>query len=366
MPQSRSTKRPNSSKKMQPHREEQAELPGLPPAALEAAEGPFFDPLRFAGPEGREERSRFRKIVYSYYNEHGRSFPWRNTHDPWAVLVSEIMLQQTQTERVVPKYKEFMLHFPTAASLASAPLSELLPIWSGLGYNRRALALKRAAAQIVELYGGVLPADEEKLDGLDGVGPYTARAVMAFAFGYPSAFIETNIRSVFIYHFFPGAETVSDREIEPLVSAALDSDDPRSWYYALMDYGVALKKKTGNPSRRSSAYARQSPFAGSHRRIRGAVLRELSLGRPGQQNRGAEDGLFAAENSAAAALGTAEVEGRNARPLSRDELARRLPFAREGVEKAVDELIAEGFIEERKGMLSPAGQKTGSGTKDRG
>lgn len=267
-------------------------------------------------PFGADE---LRKLVWENYRLSGRSFPWRETRDPWAILVSEVMLQQTQTERVVPKYLAFMEAFPDPRALAEAGTDRLLGLWSGLGYNRRALALKAAASEIEGRWGGKLPQGREELESLPGIGPYTASAVMAFAFGLPSVFIETNIRSVFIHHFFPGEEKVPDSRISPLVAESLDREDPRNWYYALMDYGVALKKLHGNPNRRSAHYARQSPFADSHRRIRGAVLRE--------------------------------VGGSSPAPLPVDELARRLPFARERVEKAVADLVAEGFIEYAEGSL---------------
>jgi A/G-specific adenine glycosylase len=282
-------------------------------------EGPYFDRELFLAGGGEKEVAAFRAIVRGHYAKAGRAFPWRETRDPWAILVSEIMLQQTQTERVVPKYEVFLAAFPRPADLAAAPLSSLLALWSGLGYNRRALALKRAAETILERYGGALPASAEELDSLPGVGPYTARAVMAFAFGEASVFIETNIRSVYLYHFFPGEEAVADKLLEPLIARSLDRKDPRSWYYGLMDYGAALKKRIGNPNKRSAQYARQSPFENSHRRIRGAVLRELSS----SGNR-----------------------------LSMDELVSKIPFSRERVEKAAGELAAEGFIEEEEGFLS--------------
>jgi A/G-specific adenine glycosylase len=301
-------------------------------SAKKAFEGRIFDPALFvdAGRKGREERKAFRRLVLDHYWGFGRSFPWRQTHDPWAILVSEIMLQQTQTERVLPKYLAFLEAFPDAASLAAAPLERLLALWSGLGYNRRALALRKAAAVVAGQDGGRLPDTEEGLLALPGVGPYTARAVSAFAFGRPAAFIETNIRTVFLYHFYPEAEAVHDRDLEPLVHAALsvgdgrtpDEADPRTWYYALMDYGVFLKRSHGNPNRRSAHYAKQSPFADSKRRIRGAILREVG------------------------AAGVAAVSG-VAGGLSRDALAARLPFARERVEEALGELVAEGFLRYR-------------------
>jgi|WetSurMetagenome_2_1015567.scaffolds.fasta_scaffold288154_2 A/G-specific adenine glycosylase len=260
---------------------------------------------RALDPEIIEE---FRSQIMERYARAGRSFPWRETRDPWAILVSEVMLQQTQTERVVPKYLAWMKAFPEPSRLAEAPLAEVLALWSGLGYNRRALALRAAAAEIVA--GGGLGDDEASLLALPGVGPYTARAVLAFAFGRPVILVETNIRSVFLHHFFPGSERVKDSEIEPLVDATLIRDDPRNWYYALMDYGVELKRSLGNPNVRSAHYARQSPFADSNRRIRGAILQELGA-------RGAADA---------------------------DLLAAALPFARERVEAALSQLKAEGFV----------------------
>jgi A/G-specific adenine glycosylase len=253
----------------------------------------------------------FRALVMGHFRSSGRAFPWRETRDPWAILVSEVMLQQTQTARVVPKYEEWLRRWPGPAELAAAPLSEVLSLWSGLGYNRRALALVRAAAAVLKDHDGLLPRDEAALLELPGIGAYTARAVLAFAFGLPSVFIETNIRTAFIHHFFAGSGSVPDSRILPLVEATLDRGDPRSWYYALMDYGSALKKEAGNASRRSAHYAKQSPFADSHRRIRGAVLKALALG------------------------GAQETEG----------LAASLPFSRERVEKAIAELVAEGFAE---------------------
>ncbi len=224
------------------------------------------------------------------------------------------MLQQTQTERVLPKYLEWLEAYPDPAALADAPLAEVLGLWSGLGYNRRALALVRAASRIAS--SQAFPDDEDALLELPGVGPYTARAVLAFAFGRPVVLIETNIRSVFLHRFFEGEEGVTDARIAPLVEQTMDRDDPRTWYYALMDYGVEIKKAFGNPNARSAHYAKQGPFADSNRRIRGALLKELSR------------------------RGRADAE----------ELAEALPFARERVRAALGELKAEGFVAESSGV----------------
>ncbi|MCR5723596.1 MAG: A/G-specific adenine glycosylase [Treponema sp.] len=224
-----------------------------------------------------DEISRFQKQVWDFYNQNGRSFPWRNLSDSYAVLVSEMMLQQTQTLRVLPKYTEWMRVFPTAQALAQAPLSEVLSLWNGLGYNRRAVFLQKACQYVCDEFGGIFPTSQESLEKLPGVGPYTAGAVSTFAHNLPNIFIETNIRSVYIHFFFADStEKVSDRDIEALVRQTLDAERPREWYYALMDLGADIKKRLPNPSRKSKQYARQSRFEGSLRQARGAILRQLA------------------------------------------------------------------------------------------
>ena len=218
----------------------------------------------------------FRKTVWSFYRAHGRQFPWRHEADPYRVLVSEIMLQQTQTHRVEPKYELFLETFPVLKSLARASLQELLRVWQGLGYNRRALYLRDAARVMVDEHDGCVPNDPKTLQQLPGIGPGTAGAVCAYAFNCPAIFIETNIRTVFIHHFFRDQAGISDRQIEPLVGTTLDQSNPRDWYYALTDYGVMLKAKHGNPSRQSKHHVRQSKFEGSDRQIRGAIIRMLT------------------------------------------------------------------------------------------
>ena len=220
----------------------------------------------------------FQSMILEFYRQEGRSFPWRETRDPYAILVSELMLQQTQTERVVPKYLAWLEAFPTAADLAAAPFPQVLAAWSGLGYNRRAGYLQSACRQVVQELGGVFPSTAKELQRLKGVGAYTAGAVAAFAFNRPEVFIETNIRSVYLFFFYPDQEKVSDAQLMPLIETTLYRPDPRVWYYALMDYGAALKKSTANPNRQSRHYSRQSRFEGSLRQARGAIVRQLSLG----------------------------------------------------------------------------------------
>lgn len=204
-----------------------------------------------------------------------RPMPWRETHDPYAILVSEIMLQQTQVERVRIKYSEFMASFPDCTALAAAPLEQVLAVWQGLGYNRRALALKRCAAVIAGRPGSDFPRSIPDLEQLPGIGPYTARAVAAFAFGVAEPLIETNIRTLYIHFFFHDREKVDDREILPLVEATLVRETPREWYYALMDYGAYLKREHPNPGRRSRHHQRQSRFEGSNRQLRSRMLRAV-------------------------------------------------------------------------------------------
>ena len=218
---------------------------------------------------------KFQGIIYRHFRDNPRPFPWRRTTDPYRIMVSEVMLQQTQVERVLPKYEAFIVRFPTVTALAEAPLSDVLTLWQGLGYNRRGMMLKHAAEEIVARHGGVVPSIPADLARLSGIGKYTAGAIAAFAFGSPTPFVETNIRSVFIHFFFGDRTDISDREILPLVEQTMDRDNIRDWYNALMDYGAMLKKSIPNPSRRSRQHIRQTPFRGSNREIRGKILKLL-------------------------------------------------------------------------------------------
>ena len=218
---------------------------------------------------------KFRNIIYRHYHKNPRALAWRMTTNPYRILVSEIMLQQTQVERVSSKYKEFINTFPGFRSLSRAPLRNILEVWQGMGYNRRAVALRKIAETVISDFKGRLPSSEDELMKLPGIGRYTASAISTFAFNKPTVFIETNIRRVFIHFFFQERARVRDSEILPLVEKTLDRSNPREWYYALMDFGVMLKKKTENPNKRSAHYRKQSPFQGSNRQLRGMILRLL-------------------------------------------------------------------------------------------
>lgn len=220
-----------------------------------------------------------RRTVYRHFLKHGRKFPWRETRDPYRILVSEVMLQQTQAgERTISKFGSFMDVFPSVTALSRASITEVYKLWQGLGYNRRAKALRDAALKIINEHRGSVPSERAELEALPGVGPYTAGAVRVFAFNKPEVLIETNIRTVFIHHFFPRARRVHDKKLLPLIEQAIDRKNPRKWYSALMDYGAALKRLEGNLSRKSRHYVRQDTFAGSTRDVRGQLLRILSDG----------------------------------------------------------------------------------------
>lgn len=257
-----------------------------------------------------------KRATWRYYYKNQRHFSWRTNRHPYRILVSEIMLQQTQTKRVEEKYTEFLQCFPSVRILANAPFSKVLSIWSGLGYNRRARNLHLAAKKIVSEFRGKVPGTYEELRSLPGVGDYTARAVLAFAFDVPTPFLETNIRSVFIHHLYPGKRAVADRELLPWIEKALDRRRPREWYYALMDYGAFLKSREKGLTARSAAYKKQSAFKGSLREVRGTLLKLLVKG-----------------------------------PQSRRELIQALERPKPMIVRALNDLSCEGLVEERRGII---------------
>lgn len=238
----------------------------------------------------RVKCKKFRDAVWGHWKSNGRhDLAWRSPSlklrrteeilDPYKILVSEIMLQQTQVPRVKEKYREFLKAFPSVRALAKAPLADVLRHWSGLGYNRRGKYLHDAAKMIVAKHKGRVPSVYNELVELPGVGDYTARAVRVFAFNEPDILIETNIRTVYIYEFqniWTSDVHISDVELLPLVARGAEGQNPREWNWALMDYGAHIKKLHGNPARRSKHYTKQSKFEGSLRQVRGAILKALA------------------------------------------------------------------------------------------
>ncbi len=226
-----------------------------------------------------EDIQHFQDTVYSYWKHEGRhDLPWRQTSDPYAICVSELMLQQTQVPRVIEKYIAWMKRFPTVDELFQATMSELLSFWVGLGYNRRALYLKKIAEIVVKSDTKQFPTTYDDLLLLPGIGDYTARAICVFAYNQALPLIETNVRTVMIHHFFTDQEAVDDVVIWPLIELSLADQDPRTWFSALMDYGSHLKSVLPNPSRKSKQFTQQSPLKGSVREVRGYIIKQQSQG----------------------------------------------------------------------------------------
>lgn len=219
--------------------------------------------------------ARFRQIIFGLYETSARSFPWRDTRDPYHILVSEVMLQQTQTSRVERRYPEFLKKFPTVQKLARAPQGQVLAMWEGMGYYRRARNLRQAAIALCERFAGEVPEDTESLRSLPGIGEYTAAAVRAFAFNKPSSMIETNIRAVYLYAWYPNRVGITDRELLERIEATMDRKRCRDWFYALMDFGVELKKARPRIHERGKHHVKQSAFEGSDRQLAARVLKAV-------------------------------------------------------------------------------------------
>lgn len=256
----------------------------------------------------------FQNKVLLYYTNNGRNLPWRKTNNPYHILVSEIMLQQTQVDRVIPKYKTFIQTFPNFKKLAHASLRDVLKTWSGLGYNRRAKFLHETAKKVRSEFHGKLPSEPEVLKTFPGIGKNTAGSIAAFAFNKPTTFIETNIRAVIIHHFFKNSEDVRDADVLSLVQQTLYTNNPRLWYNALMDYGTHIKATHPNPSRKSKHHTVQKQFKGSNREIRGVLLKIL------------------AEKS-----------------LNQESILNTLPFENERIANNLEKLVREGMIQYEKG-----------------
>ncbi len=218
----------------------------------------------------------FKTHILSFYAEYGRHFAWRETSDPYRILVSEVMLQQTQTGRVVPKYETFLSCWPDFQSLAEATTEELLSVWKGLGYNRRALNLRKGA-RMTESWDWTIPNDKTLIESLPGVGKATCAAILSFCYGEKSVYLETNIRRVLLSSFYPEEDGVKDKDLELLLhELSLITEDMKEWYYALMDYGVLLKALLPNANKRSAHYTKQKRFENSNRQIRGQLIHLLT------------------------------------------------------------------------------------------
>jgi A/G-specific adenine glycosylase len=232
-----------------------------------------------------------REALRAWYAPRRDAYPWRGSHDPYAVWVSEVMLQQTQAARVVPAYTSFLRSFPTVRELALAPRRDVVAQWGGLGYNRRAVRLSQAARAIVRDHGGRIPHDKDELLELPGVGPYTAAAVASMGFGEPVAVVDTNVRRVVSrVHLGVDGHEVPAKEVWGLAEGWLDRDDPVTWNQALMDLGrevcrpkprcdvcplagVCRFRRDGAAASRGPS--RQGPFEGSTRQVRGAIVNAL-------------------------------------------------------------------------------------------
>jgi len=216
----------------------------------------------------------FQRFIFSWWKTNRRDLPWRRTNDPYKILVSEVMLQQTQVLRVLPKYREFIERYPTVYDLAKASPGDVLRIWKGMGYNRRALYLYKTAQEVVRIYHGIFPKDEESLTKLPGLGIYTARAIMVSAYRQNVAMVDTNIRQIITHFFF------RDKPQKPaVIQAAADQLVPVGksweWHQALMDFGSSKLKKIHPPMRRIGRTAEKKksiPFKESNRFYRGRII----------------------------------------------------------------------------------------------
>lgn len=261
----------------------------------------------------------FVQFILGFYKQYGRTFAWRQTSDAYRILLSEVMLQQTQTTRVQPKYTLFLSIWPDFEALAKTSLDELLFHWKGLGYNRRALNLLKSA-RATEAWNWTIPNDRTIIASLPGVGKATTAALLSFCYNERAIYLETNIRRVLLHCFYPESMGIADKELELLLAKLCDEvDDYKTWYYALMDYGVLLKTLVPNANVRSAHYSKQGKFENSNRQIRGQLIHLLSDTGPKQ----------------------AEVI---LQLLSR--------FEEERVMDCLDQLKAEGFVQETEQVYS--------------
>ena len=221
-------------------------------------------------------REEFLELIWQKGAELYRDMPWRQDTRPYYILVSELMLQQTQVDRVIPKFTAFIERFPDETALANASLADVLTMWSGLGYNRRARFLHESARRIVYDFSGTFPQTAVEIRSLPGVGEGTTGAIMTYAFNAVQPFIETNVRTVYFHHFFQDHDRVTDAQIMDVLLATMATDMPREFYWALMDYGSWLKRQGAGRNALSSGYKKQSPLKGSVREVRGQIVKALT------------------------------------------------------------------------------------------
>lgn len=216
---------------------------------------------------------KFQRMIFSWWKNNRRNLPWRKTHDPYRILVSEVMLQQTQVSRVLPKYEEFLYFFPDVYALAAATPAKVLQVWRGMGYNRRALYLKKTAEEVVHTYHGYFPESELELLRLSGVGKYTARAIMVFANHAHVAMVDTNIRQIIVHFFFDGLPQ-KEKDIQEIADQLVPRGKSWEWHQALMDYGALELKNVIDKTKKIKKEA-SIPFKESNRYFRGRIIDAL-------------------------------------------------------------------------------------------
>ena len=219
----------------------------------------------------------FQHKIFSWWTTHKRDLPWRHTRDPYRIMISEVMLQQTQVLRVLPKYREFIERFPTVVDLAKATSADVLRIWKGMGYNRRALYLHRTAKIICDQYNGHFPINYELLTTLPGLGTYTARAILVFAFKQEVPLVDTNIRQI-ITHFFFNDQPQKESVIEEVARQLVPSGKSWEWHQALMDYGALRLARARSGSLIKASRRTSVPFKDSNRFFRGRIIDRLREG----------------------------------------------------------------------------------------
>lgn len=220
------------------------------------------------------KKEEFQAFIFAWWEKNKRDLPWRRTHNPYRILVAEIMLQQTQVLRVIPKYAEFIEAYPTLNSLARASTADMLRLWKGIGYNRRALYLKKTAEMVVGEYNGKFPKEEQLLVELPGLGTYTARAILVFAYKQNIAAVDTNIRKT-ITHFFFDGKPQKEKIIQSVADQLVPKGKSWEWHQALMDYGALALPRTVNPDPigvNREQITKKKPFKDSNRFFRGRII----------------------------------------------------------------------------------------------